>query len=134
MATDWEIQTKDLHAAYNAHDLEKFLSFHTDDVFFEHVLVGGTICRGKDEVREFIKSGFDAFPDIKCELTNVISSKDRQCEECIFSGTHKGTYLGIAATGKSLSFRAVIVRELRKGKTSRVSLYYDSAVLRQLGA
>jgi len=50
------------------------------------------------------------------------------------SGTMKGALLGIPGTGKSFTIRGTTVAELRDGKHSRISMYYDSASwLRQLG-
>ncbi len=58
----------------------------------------------------------------------------RQCEEVVMTGTQTGSYFGLAPTGKEFSFRAVLVRELRESKTSRLSIYWDNAsTLRQLG-
>jgi len=126
-AMDFENLAKEISAAYNAHDLEKFLSFHTDDVLMEHVVAGGLVCRGKEEFKANIKEGFESFPDITVELTGAFGSGNHQCEVCIFTGTHRGAYLGIAPTGKRVSIRSVIVRELRDGKCCRVSMYFDSA-------
>jgi hypothetical protein len=67
-------------------------------------------------------------------VTALIAGGDLQCEEMIMTGTHKGNYLGLEPTGKSFSWRGVLLRELRKGQTCRFSIYGDPAVLmRQLG-
>ena len=135
MATDFEKQTRELYAAYNAHDVEKFLSFHTDDIFCEQVVLDGVVVRGKEEYRTLLKNSFAALPDFKCELTSFFTNGNQQCEECVMSGTHTVSYMGLAPTGKRFSFRGVLVRDLREGKTSRLSLYWDNAsFLRQLGA
>ncbi len=134
MATDLETNIRDHYARYNAHDMEKFLDMHTDDILLEVVLADTTIARGKQEAASFVNSYFTAFPDIKMELTSFFASGNRVCEESVISGTHKGTFQGIPATGKSFAVRCVLIRELKEGKTSRVSLYYDSAsVMKQLG-
>ncbi len=134
MATDVEKVTKDLYAAYNAHDIEKFLSLHTDDIFYEQVVAGGVVTRGKEEYAAFMKSTLAAIPDSKFELTSFYGTGDHQCEEAIFSGTLQGEFLGIKPTGKSVSFRMVLVRDFREGKTRRLSIYYDMATfMQQLG-
>lgn len=134
MATDLEKQAKELYAAFNAHDLEKLLPFFTDDVFFEDVIADGAVGHSKEEYRAHLKRAFAAFPDLKFELTSFFASNDRLCEEGVMSGTHKGDWLGLVATGKTASFRGVVVRELREDKTSRLSWYCDLAsLMRQLG-
>ena len=134
MQTDLEKQTREIYAAVNAHDIEKFASFHTDDVVVENVATG-VVARGiGEEARATLKSAFAAIPDYKLELISYFASGNRQCEEFVVSGTHMGDYMGIPATGKKFSYRAVLVRELRGGKTCRVTTYSDSATLmRQLG-
>ena len=134
MQTDLENKTKEIYTAFNAHDVERFASFHTDDVVVEMVATG-VITRGIGvEARATLNQVFSAIPDYKLELTSVFASGNRQCEEYVVSGTHKGDYMGIPATGKSFSYRAVLIRELRGGKTCRVTQYSDNATLmRQLG-
>jgi steroid delta-isomerase-like uncharacterized protein len=134
MAIQLNKQATEIYAAFNAHDINQYLFLHTDDVAFEQVIADGIKGQGKEELREFVKSFFDAFPDFRCEVTALIAGKDLQCEEILMTGTHKGDYLGLAPTGKSFSWRGVLLRELREGKTCRFSIYCDPAVLMtQLG-
>lgn len=133
MATDLKKQTKDIYAALNKHDIERFLSFHTDDAILESV-PDGSVAKGKDELRAVINGYYTGFSDFKMEMTSCIASGNRQCEEWIVTGTHNGTYQGLPPTGKSVSFRGILVRDLKRGKTSRVINYFDSAsLMRQLG-
>ncbi|MBP1622342.1 MAG: hypothetical protein H6Q07_362 [Acidobacteria bacterium] len=132
MATDLEKQTKEIYAAMNAHDLEKFLSYHSDDVVV--TMADGTQLRGKDEVRHYFTLVLAAFSDVRADLTSCFSSGNRQCEEYVISGKHTGEYMGVHGTGKSFSYRTAAVREVRDGKTCKVSSYSDSmTLLRQLG-
>ena len=133
MAIDLEKQTKDIYAAFNAHDLDKFVSFHTDDVSVESVAEGRAV-HGKEGLRTYIDAYFAGFSDIKMEMTACVFGHNRQCEEYVISGTHNGSFMGLSPTGKSVSLRGIIVRELKEGKTSHVSNYYDSAsFMHQLG-
>jgi steroid delta-isomerase-like uncharacterized protein len=133
MATDLKKQTKAVYSALNKHDIENFLSFHTDDVILESV-PDGSVAKGKDELRTVINGYYTGFSDFKMEMTSCIASGNRQCEEFIVTGTHNGTYQGIPASGNKISFRGILVREMKRGKTSRVTNYFDSAtMMRQLG-
>lgn len=132
MATDLDKQSQDLFAAINAHDLEGFLSFHTDDVVV--TMADGTMLRGKEEVRNYFKNAFSAFSDMKGERTAFFCSGNHECEEYILSGTHTGDFMGMPATGKSISIRYAAVKTLRGDKISHVASYNDSAaMMRQLG-
>jgi len=119
--------------ALNAHDLAKLLSFSADDIIGENVALGAAN-HGKEESRNYFKQLFDAIPDFKIEPTLCFGSGKYRCMEYVVSGTPVKELGGIPATGKSFKVRCVGVSELRDGKTSRASTYYDLAtMLRQLG-
>jgi steroid delta-isomerase-like uncharacterized protein len=132
MAIDLEKQSRDLFAALNARDLERFLSYHTDDVVV--TMADGSVIRGKANVRDYFKNSFAAISDLKADLTSIFCSGDHLCEEYILSGKHTGEFMGIPATGKSFSYRHVAVKTLKGDKISHVSSYSDSAsLMKQLG-
>ena len=124
---------KDLTSAFNSHDIDKLLSFYTDDIVYEDVPFG-KIIHGKEEYRPFIKEFIAGAPDIKMELKSIMVSGDRYCMETIVSGTHTGHWQDLPATGKSFSSRGVSVGELRDGKIKQNTDYYDgSSLIGQLG-
>ncbi len=43
-------------------------------------------------------------PDLKVAIEAVVADKDHVAASFIYTGTHKGTYFGIAPTGRSLRF------------------------------
>jgi predicted ester cyclase len=108
------------------------------------VVADGVVARGKQELRARMQGIFAAWPDIKLELTSHFSSGDHHCIKWIASGTvtnasadvhlrDKAESPGLALTGKNISYREVVVAELRGGKISRFSLYCDMMTLmRQL--
>jgi steroid delta-isomerase-like uncharacterized protein len=133
MAMNLKKVTKDTYSAISKHDMEKFLSLHTDDAVLENV-PDGTVIKGKEALRAAINGYFTGFSDFKMEMTSCVASGNRQCEEWITTGTHDGTYQGIPASGNKISFRGILVREFKRGKTSRVINYFDAAtMMRQLG-
>ena len=123
MATDLEKMMNDYFAAWNAHDVERILSFFTDDIVYEDVAIG-KICRGKKEVKDFISSAFVNFPDFKIEVKSSFNTSDRGAAEGVMSGTfaHSSTP-GVSATGKRFSVRGASITEFREGKISRNSDY-----------
>jgi steroid delta-isomerase-like uncharacterized protein len=134
MAIDMERWIDNEEAAWSSHDVERLLSFYTDDCVYEDLAVG-KVNHGKEELRAFCKQGFTAFPDFKIETKSLFASGNRVCIEGIISGTHKGNIPGFPpATGKMFSVRAAHICELRGDKAFRVTDYYDLAsVMRQLG-
>jgi len=134
MTTDLEKQLRDIvYAALDAHDVEKYVSFHADDVVV--YLPDGSVMHGKQEMRDYFLNLYAAFPDTKFEMVSCISSESLECDEWIMSGTQLGDYMGIPPTGKSISIRGVSIRKMKDGKANPVAFYFDSAsILRQLGA
>jgi steroid delta-isomerase-like uncharacterized protein len=134
MATDMEKMMNDYVAAWNAHDMNKILSFCTDDVVFEEVAMG-KVWRGKKEAKDFSSSTFADFPDFKIEKKSGFNAGDRGAGEWVMSGTfaHSSTP-GMTATGKRFSVRGASIFEFRGGKISRESMYWDLAsFLQQVG-
>jgi steroid delta-isomerase-like uncharacterized protein len=124
----------DFIAVFSAHNIEEVLSYFTDDVFYEEVVADGVVARGKQELRARLQGLFAAFPDIRLELKTDFSFGEHGCVEWISSGTHTVDSPGMPATGKSFSYREVVITEQRDGKISRFSLYCDMMTfMRQLG-
>jgi len=62
--------------------------------------------------KDFIK----AFPDMKATPQVVVAENDMVAVLWTFNGTHKGTYLGIPATGKPVSFKMAEFMKISNGK------------------
>ena len=120
-------------AEYVPFNEEKVLSSHTDDYVCEDV-ARGVVVRGIANFIAFLKEFFSAFTDYNVEVISSFASGDRACIEYTWTGTHTGNLPGLPATGKSVSLRTVEVWELREGKISKASMYYDQVtMLQQLG-
>jgi len=134
MQPDLEQRIRDIFAALNAHDVEKYLSCTTDDILYENV-AASVVSHGKEETRANLKGMFAAIPDLKMELRSCFTAGKYECSEWVMIGTVTGTLPGgIQATGKSVSVRGVSVAERRENKLCRVSVYLDMAtIMRQLG-
>jgi steroid delta-isomerase-like uncharacterized protein len=119
--------------AWSSHDTEKVLSLFTDDCIYEDVTFG-VINRGKEELRAFADGVFAGIPDFKVDLTTRFAADTWAGMEWVMSGTHKGNFPGMPATGNHFSTRGVTILELQVGKIRRNSDYWDAAsVMRQVG-
>jgi len=126
---------RDSIAAYNAQDIEKFLTYCTDDIVYE-AMSGARLIRGKEEMRPYLGEVFSAFPDFKIDLKLAFACDGWAAMEWIMSGTFKGVLqpLGLQPTGKRFSVRGASITKLRDNKVWRNTDYYDSADLfRQIG-
>jgi len=54
--------------AYNAHQLDQFLSFYTHDAAIVRLREEVVVARGISEIRTFYKRLFDNSPALKCEI------------------------------------------------------------------
>ena len=91
--------------------------------------------RRPESVKQHLAMMMEAFPDLRVEVEKVISSGDHVVSCVKLTGTHKGTYAGVPATNKVVSWGVCTVTELKDGKTVKSRLYGDTgALLRQIGA
>jgi len=85
--------------AWNDHDIDRIMSFMTDDCVFETGGGGerfGTRYRGYDEVRERFIEVWTDIPDVRFENVSHIVQGDKGCSEWTFIGTRKdGTAIEI---------------------------------------
>lgn len=131
--------SQDYLAAFNAHDLEKFLTFYTDDCIVEDAGLG-IIFRGLQELRKSYLDFFKAFPDIKMEFKNDFQSGDWAATEWTMNGTQKGNMApvgnlpAVPATNKKINFKGATISHRRGSKISRETDYFNGAtMMQQLG-
>lgn len=118
----------------SSNDSESLLGLFTDDCVFQDVTFG-VVTRGKEELRDFVNRAFAAVPDFKYELRSWFWGGQRAVIEWAMSGTQKGDFPGMPATGRRFSsIRGSSILELNAGKISRESDYWDAATfMRQVG-
>jgi steroid delta-isomerase-like uncharacterized protein len=134
MGTDVERMLRDYAAAWSSGDVEKVVSFLTDDCVIENV-GGGAVYRGQEEIKAWVRDNFAAIADLKIEVQSLFVAGDWAGGEWIQSGTYTGEIAGVEVTGKHFSGRGASIFELREGKIRREALYWDElSFLRQLGA
>lgn len=94
-------------------------------------LVGAT---KRDGLRESVKAYRTAFPDLKIEVASILSEGNFVCTRWTAKGTHRGTLLGMAPTGKTAVVTGIDFAEVRNGKILVDYAEYDAlGLLRQLG-
>ena len=121
-------------AALNARDFDGYLS-RIDESYVGLTETRPEPIRGVEGVRQYIQSLFVAFPDLRIEAEQVIASGDTVVVRMRASGTHRGSYVGIAPTNKSVVIQACSITELRHGKAIQSRMYADNVkLLQQLGA
>jgi steroid delta-isomerase-like uncharacterized protein len=131
VATDIKKMLGEYMLAWNSHDVDKILSFFTDDGIYEDVALG-IVKHGKKEIVEFTNSMLLDSPDVKFELKSVFGTGDWVGSEWVMSATFVHSSIPtMPATGKTFSIRCASILQLRKGKISRETDYYNLATLLQ---
>jgi steroid delta-isomerase-like uncharacterized protein len=120
-------------AALNAHDIDSYLQ-HIDDAYVgESETLPGPV-HGREGARQSLQTLLQAFPDLHLEVEQLIASGDHVISRVQLTGTHKGTFAGIAATHKKATWHACNIVELKNGKAIKSRVYADNvSLLRQLG-
>ena len=91
--------------------------------------------RGHAEVGELLNHLLGAFPDLGLHVVVQRHCADAVIIEGRMTGTHRGTYGGVAASGRSLDLRAAVFFTFDGDRLLRETAYYDElTLLTQIGA
>jgi steroid delta-isomerase-like uncharacterized protein len=139
-----EVMDQDLAAllqrhlvAENAHDIEGTLAtLHRDCLFEDHAT--GQVWHGHAGAADHYRQWWQAF-DVTVERRvgqcAYWGSDSVYVAEATWQGTHIGDFLGIPATGKTITQAFVVFVTFRDGLMAGEEFYYDLASLaRQLGS
>jgi steroid delta-isomerase-like uncharacterized protein len=120
------------YAALNAHNIDEYLQL-IDESYVGESETLGTV-HGRAGARQVLTAMFEAFPDLRIEVEQIIATGNHVIGRSILSGTHKGSYAGVPATNKKVSWHSCNVVELKNGKAIRSRIYSDNvSLLKQLG-
>jgi steroid delta-isomerase-like uncharacterized protein len=90
---------------------------------------------GPAGAREALVGLTTAFPDLKVTIAEVLQDGDKVVVRSSITGTHMGSFLGMAATQRKLSIQAVDIHQFKGGRIIRTWHTEDwMSGLRQLGA
>jgi steroid delta-isomerase-like uncharacterized protein len=91
--------------------------------------------KGPEGVKQDITGSRTAFPDRTLTIEDMIAEGDTVVTRWSSRGTHRGTYRGIAPTGKQVSTVGVSIIRVANGKIQENWEYWDTlSILQQVGA
>jgi len=77
----------------------------------------------------------NAFPDMKVEVEQLVADEDNVAFAYTLTGTHKGDFMGVAGTGKSIKARGMQISRFENGKmVERWGSSDELGILKQIGA
>lgn len=108
-----------LHDLWCSGDVDKIPEIYSED-FLVHWPHGFKVneSHGYDGVREAILSIKKGIPDWYEDVKDMIVSEDKVVTRYTSTGTHKGTYAGVAATGKKMSLDEISIYRIADGKVA----------------
>jgi steroid delta-isomerase-like uncharacterized protein len=90
--------------------------------------------QGREGLKEVIGMLRSAFPDINWAVDETVASGDKVVTRFMWTGTHRGTFLGIPATGRSVSVKGVVIDRIAAGKMADSRILMDNfTMMQQLG-
>ena len=103
--------------------------------FVEHEELPPGIPAGREAVKQLSTMFRSAFPDFKVTIDDIIAEGDKVVVRSTWSGTHKGAFMGIPPTGKSVSFGVFDIARFAGGKVVEHWGQMDNmGMMQQLGA
>ncbi len=130
---DLKARTQQIFDTFNTHDANATASFFADDAELRDVAVARPAI-GPDAIAALYDRHFAAIPDAHVRVDRLVAEGDTVVVEWTSSGTHRGTLLGIPATGKRVSVKGVSIIKYRSGMAIADTRVWDLAgMLRQIG-
>jgi steroid delta-isomerase-like uncharacterized protein len=90
--------------------------------------------QGREGLKEVIGMMRAAFPDIHWVVEETVANGDKVVTRFTWTGTHRGTFLGVPASGRSVSVKGVVIDRLAAGKMADSRILMDNfTMMQQLG-
>src|SRR5919112_982053 len=85
--------------------------------------------------KEFLAPFAKAFPDLHRNIVDMVAEGDKVAVSVNVTGTYKGEFQGIPATGKQVSFTAMDILTIKDGKVTEEWATADMmGLMQQIGA
>jgi steroid delta-isomerase-like uncharacterized protein len=90
--------------------------------------------KGWNANRRFIEEEFNAFPDLRVNIEDILAEGNLVSVRVIETATHTNEYRGIAPTGNKLNYVVMMIWRIIDGKIVEGWVVYDQlGFLQQLG-
>jgi steroid delta-isomerase-like uncharacterized protein len=91
--------------------------------------------QGREGLKDVIGGLRISFPDMHWVVDEMIAEDDTVVTRFTWTGTHRGAFLGIPATGRSVTVKGVVIDQLTAGKMAKSRILMDTmGMMQQLGA
>lgn len=105
-------------ATLSAHDIDGFAALFADGYVNHQVSAAApppANISAKAASVAFFKARLTGVPDLKVAIEALVADKDRVAASFVYTGTHGGSYFGVAATGRPLRFTSCDIFRVQDG-------------------
>ena len=132
MGSDHAAAVERAREAWNAGDLDGYIEFYDEEIRL-HGYTPEPM--DKASVRGFYQAIFAAFDSSQLTFHEVFGSGESLCINFTMTGTHRGEFMGVPATGREIALPGITVLHFRDGRcVERWSCADMLGLLVQLGA
>jgi steroid delta-isomerase-like uncharacterized protein len=108
-----------------------------DEVFDPEVAISTPLpidSTGPAALKEVFGRLHGAFPDLHVQVDDLIAEDDKVVARNTVTGTHRGEFMGLPATGRSVTYNEIFVVRFAEGRIVETWGVVDMAsLMRQLG-
>jgi steroid delta-isomerase-like uncharacterized protein len=117
-ATDNKATVVRFHDAISTGDMEQ-VSKTIDEVVEPHVQIRTPLpvkATGAEALKQVTEILLQAFPDIHAAVEDLIEEGHKVVGRMVITGTHRGEYMGIPPTGKSVTYNEIFIFRFANGR------------------
>ena len=90
--------------------------------------------QGREGLKAVIYGLRSAFPDMHWVVKEMVAEGEKVVTRFVWTGTHRGDFLGIPGTGRSVEVNGVVIDRLEDGKMADSRILMDTmGLMQQLG-
>jgi len=118
----------------NSGDIDRLIDLFADD-FVEHEGMPG-MPTGREGTRQLFKMMSAGFPNMKWDPQDILVDGDKAVARVQLTGTNDGEFMGMPATGKSVSVQVIDIVRFGEDGLAREhwGVFDQMAMMTQLGA
>lgn len=89
---------------------------------------------GVEGLKDVLRGMHEAFPDMKWVVEEQIESEDKVVSRFTWTGTHRGPFLGVPPTGRSVTVWGMVIDQFEGQKIKSTRIIMDAlGLMAQLG-
>jgi steroid delta-isomerase-like uncharacterized protein len=127
-----EIIRRFIEEVLNKGHIEASGKFFHDDMVEQVPLPGQG--PGIDGLKNVLRGFSSAFPDMRWAIEEQIAEGDKVVTRFEWTGTHRGIFLGVPATGRAVKVWGIVIDHLQNGKIKDTRIIMDTlGMMMQMG-